>query len=508
MVGELSNTARFAKYETLSLVTFIPATEGKKNKQMDKALADLSSLLGILSIDRNKFAQIYLQQVLHNSGHLTLPTRPLLHHLQRNLIKAATSSFPKVRFCHIPSSDNYISHDKRFIVLNDDSDLQEIQKMGIDTHSTHTPLKDCQDDIVNLFRDGLYKYFEFNNNKRSTNIREFNSKRPNEDDSVCTASSKRSKRRRYKDSARAAKKKKSTNPELTINKHALPTVTIGYTQNDTNQYSENMSTVAGTIKPCLRNGGMSLRVSRRVISLVETVLKALPSDQCFNLDSISNEFGERDERRKLISELNTYLGGDGDTTYFRVEGIAIVIPLSIGYHKDTLNCDRLGMQSVVSINSMVPIDEFTLPEKHSKHLRQWCKLNGHLKSFPCSVILYSRKCVGSYAYNMSIANRMSGKCLLRKTVFWALRQRIGDLVDYRSTVWNNVDFVLRFSKEAKVRKDGCFRGKYLVRTASYDRLVSLLIYQKFRFVTLVLVDSLLTKNIYCMFERVVTSQLC
>ena len=149
-----------------------------------------------------------------------------------------------------------------------------------------------------------------------------------------------------------------------------------------------------------------------------------------------------------------------------------VIPLVIGYHKDTLNCPKNGMNSVVSFNATIPINETNLPSKQTENIRAWLFENGYKEHFPCSVILYSRKCVGSHCYRMSIGHQLSETCCLRKTIIWALRNRIGDEVDYRSTVWNNPSFIMRFDKYSKIYRQSKFHGKMLKLTSAYDRLVS------------------------------------
>ena len=247
---------------------------------------------------------------------------------------------------------------------------------------------------------------------------------------------------------------------ISINPNALPTITLGYSVNDTKEYRNSHSTICGTLKPFMRNGGLIAPITKKIIEIVELTLRVLPQDHCFNLNSISNEYGERDFRMKMIADLKQFLGGNRDTTHFRVEGIAIIIPLTIGYHTDTLNCDTEGMKSVVSLNANVPINDITLPSNHTALIKAWLGENGYHESFPCSIILYSRSSVGSYVEKKAKMRKMAITCSLRRSVGWALMNQVGTVVDYLAMVFNSDDFVRQFEKHAKnligaISKGGC-----------------------------------------------------
>ena len=94
-------------------------------------------------------------------------------------------------------------------------------------------------------------------------------------------------------------------------------------------------------------------------------------------------------RLGMMSDLKEFLGGNRDPKYFRVEGIAILIPTSIGFHKDSINCPMPGMQTVLSVNATIPINDRTFPSGRCSKVRQWLDLNGYKKSHPCSIILYT-----------------------------------------------------------------------------------------------------------------------
>ena len=447
--------ARDNHFSEQSLVCFDIIDEKIKHGKHDPP--ELNDVSSIFSSERNFNGFIYMVQALDEKGHLTLQTNNLKHKIYKSKIASVNSNFDDnrtIRYCHVPSDTSYVSNDKGWVVLNDDNHCAKLD--DIDTSLYRNPIGDASSMMIDLFELGIHRFFSFDNKKRSTE-KVTNKKRGSDGQT-----------KNIKVTGTMYEGKKTS----TIYPHAVPTITMGYSTNDANEYKNSHSTVAGTLKPFLRNGKVTRPISKKIIEIVELVLSVLPKEECFNLDLISNTYGERDHRKRLISDLKEFLGGNRDTTNFRVEGIAVIIPLTIGYHVDTLNCSTVGMKSVVSVNAKIPINETTLPVRHTSILRRWLEENGYETSFPCSIILYSRASVGSYTKKLSETERISRTCSLRKTVSWAMINHVDTVVDYMSSIFENDDYVNEFNRVAKTNKDSYFKGKFHKRIASYNRMVS------------------------------------
>ena len=168
------------------------------------------------------------------------------------------------------------------------------------------------------------------------------------------------------------------------------------------------------------------------------------------------------------------LGGNAFTNDFQVEGIAILIPFSIGDHRDTLNCNISGMNTVVAIHTKIKITNTTLnpAEQSSNELQNFLNEIGYTKEFPCSVILYSRKICHSYSMRMAKMYKIRRKDQLREMIFWALHDRVGDIVDYNGNVLDNDKFGEEFYQMAEKKKESRFQGLALRTVAGYTKCVS------------------------------------
>ena len=188
--------------------------------------------------------------------------------------------------------------------------------------------------------------------------------------------------------------------------------------------------------------------------------------------SVSDDF--KKAQMDMISDFYKLLGGKGDCNFcfFRIEGITIIIPLGIGPHRDILNCFLQGMSSVLQINTHIPMNETIIPGGRYSVLWKWLELNGYSKWFPCSIILYSRKCVSTYCQKEADMATFAAKGALHRSIHWAIMKRIGTPVDYLSYVWNNDLFIDHFMKVSKKKKSSLFNGRFMENTASYDKTVS------------------------------------
>jgi hypothetical protein len=57
-------------------------------------------------------------------------------------------------------------------------------------------------------------------------------------------------------------------------------------------------------------------------------------------------------------------------------------------------------------------------------------------------------------------------------VLWALTERVGDIVDYNTTVFENENFIELFEQKGYVRDDSRFKDRAMRTTAMYDKMVS------------------------------------
>ncbi len=450
----------------MSLVTFInpkPSSTANKSTPMP-GIKDIS---GIFSIERNTEGQIYLQQNLHNSGHCTMITSSVQDKLFDKTLLSSTSSGTsnsntvQVPYCHVPKTANYISHDRSFVVINNDKLSPDLH--GID-QTVREPIHTATRLVQSMFKNGIEHYFKFDSQKRNSKYKEkkhstyFRHKASKSNNSLVVEGT---------DGFGFAK-------EDIISKSSLPIITLGYTNSDCNKYADNLSTVAGTIAPSIMDGDLSDQILKDIISLVEMVLKFLPSDHCFNIDKVRNKDEIRAEiRRQLWSQLKSSLGGDTDTLFFRIEGITIVIPVSVGWHYDVLNCKSDGFRSVISINVRIPINVSTFSSGPDSVLANWLECHGFTKYFPVSILIYSRAVVGSYAAKLSKSVILSGKSPLHDLIHWGLHTRVGKDEDYRSKVWNNNNFGHFFNSTAKKGKPtSTFKGRMIAATAAYEKMVS------------------------------------
>ena len=443
--GEFNKNATSFDFSEQSLICFdIDDRSRRSNNSKVLTIDDISS---IFSSERNMEGFIYMVQRLDEKGHLTWPTNGIRDTVHNSTFYSEERK--SISFCHIPKETSYVSENKEIVVLNNDDHCRQLE--GINTSYYSSPIDEATSLVTELFELGIHRFFQYDNKKRSKEGTKKNN------DNV---------RNKVVRSLQEGRKTTTIKPD------ALPTITLGWTQIDANEYRHNHSTVAGTIKPFLRNGGVTKTISRKLIEIVEMTLSVLPPETCFSFDKMHDEFGRRQIRQELAADLKEYLGGNRDTSNFRVEGIAVLIPLTIGYHMDTLNCSVEGMQSVVCVNAKIPINDNTLPTKQTTVLRKWLEENGYHSSFPVSIILYSRSCVGSYVEKLVKNTRLSNSCSLHQAVSWALMKRVDTAVDYLSRIFESESYVEEFQRKAKISKDSYFGYKLHKSVACYNRMVS------------------------------------
>ena len=419
-------------------------------------------------------------QDLHSSGHCTLRTIDLAKFHE---VKFEKESPCEVRYIHVPCTMNYASEDGQTLVINSDENPLPFQDCTQSDEPMKPPIETATELIVKMFESNLAESFSFENKKRSTSkIKVTTTTSSSKHNKTTTRSQPRSKRRR-KNWGRDERKKhvvrssfeRTTQNEVLINADALPVVSLGWTTMDCNQYGNNACTMAGNIRPFLSDGNLPRKTRKILVDLIEFVLGFLPGEWSFNIKKCGTE-RVVELCSAMIAEFKEMMCGDSDIQNFRVEGITIVIPLSIGWHKDTLNCFIEGMTSVISMNAKIPLNEKTIPSGPGSRLWIWLNENGYTDFFPCSIILYSRKSVQSYCLKIAKTELFAERDLVRKCLKWAMLDRVKSVVDYRSRIWNNDAFPNLFRKYSKRKKGSRFNGQMWSSPAAYDKTVSIILF--------------------------------
>lgn len=462
-----------ARFKDQSLVVFV---EDKSLSKCNKDLPALENIREIISFERNFNGQIYLIQDLDSSGHCTLRTIDLA---KFHNVKFEKESPCEVPYIHVPCTMNYGSADGQTLVINSDEKAMPFQNRTQSDEPMKGPIETATEFVIKMFESNLAECFSFENKKRSTGKIKVKT-------STTRRSQPRSKRRRKNGGRDQTKQhvvhssfERTTQKEVLINANALPVVSLGWTTMDCNQYGNNACTMAGNIRPFLSDGNLPRKTRKILVDLIEFVLGFLPGEWSFNIKKCGSE-RVVELRTAMIAEFKEMMCGETELGNFRVEGITIVIPLSIGWHKDTLNCFIQGMTSVISINAKIPLNEKTIPSGPGSRLWIWLNKNGYSDFFPCSIILYSRKSVQSYCLKIAKTELFAERDLVRKCLKWAMLDRVKSVVDYRSRIWNNDAFPNLFRKYSKKKKGSRFNGLMWSSPAAYDKTVSITLFAIFQ----------------------------
>ena len=419
--------------------------------------SDVELLLGV---DRNPVCQIYVLQDLYGCVHGTIANRDFRGDL------VTSSSFKKTKpipFIQVPCSSNYLSDDRKTIVINNDGLFNVLFNGSVVRHNV---LERCAILMTEMMKRGLEDFFNFDNKKRSStkNGGGHGSNMGNSNVEAVQCITKHVVTSKYSGCFQR---------EVMINKKSIPVLSLGWTTTDCTKYSSNYSTIAGSIKPFIFDQGLPSTIKKHIITLVEFVLLNLPKDDIFDLSKIKDP-EDVAERKRMLLQFKRHLGGDDvdpDITHFRAEGITFLIPASLGFHRDTLNDIIPGMKTVVSVNATIPINSSTIRSGEQSKLSTWLRVNGYTKSFPFSMILYTRNVVGSFCQKHAMHVNFSNKDILRKCIAWGVRDRVSSVVDYRSSVFYDPNFRSIFEKYSKVFKNGRFKGKIFVTPARYTKMV-------------------------------------
>ena len=250
---------------------------------------------------------------------------------------------------------------------------------------------------------------------------------------------------------------------------AIPSISVGWSTSDSNKYALNTSTIAGTSRPFIRDGNLPKPILKLIVDVVELILKLIPKELAFNFDGLGKNEGAR-FRKEMMSQLKECFTGDGrNVLHFRAEGITIIIPLSIGWHRDVLNCLSKFFASVISINVQVPINEDTVPDL--SFFSHWLAENNCIDSFPVSVILYGRHRNATFCRNMAKTEIYRSLDPMRAVIVNGLVDQMYTSVDYKTDVFNNVNFPKLWEKKSKKEDKSIFNGRMWKREPGFDRMV-------------------------------------
>ena len=175
-----------------------------------------------------------------------------------------------------------------------------------------------------------------------------------------------------------------------------PVMSFGWTQTNANQYNENRQTDSGATGPGLTNVTVDIEPGIKVelMKAMDAAMKCTPKgDMEYN---IGKPGGSRNQYRKELSQamgVKYDKEGKPSSVEIKCEAFTIIIPLNLSAHRDIMNDAQKDMDSVVQINHLFLLQNFK--DCMSDDLFQWISANSDSLYFPVSIILYSRKVVGS-----------------------------------------------------------------------------------------------------------------
>ena len=386
-------------------------------------LVDPKLVTALVGIQRSLSGQLYYTHSLERSLHFTIKSNRFEQFTSKGYHDNVNTPF-----LHIPNTVNYTNKNIRLSVIN------------YDTEENKHPISRCTMLLSKMFQHGLSKAFNLNEKKRGFTF---------------------------------SQTQLRADEDRNANRNLIPTITLGYTNQVTQEYRNSRSTICGHICPFLRNGNIPCAARKDLLQLVKIALSSCTHGQCFEIENgLDTEYIKA--RKSMIADFEKQLGGECYSGNFRVEGIAIIIPFGIGCHRDNLNCSSDGMNSVVAVHGKVNITETTLDrnDSTSNQIRGFLAEHGYTSDFPCGVILYSRKICHIHALKMSKIITTQRKDPLRDIVFWALTERVGSCVDYNAFVFDNADFETEFLNRAETKESSRYSGLALRNVAAYDKSVS------------------------------------
>ncbi len=226
----------------------------------------------------------------------------------------------------------------------------------------------------------------------------------------------------------------------------------------------------------MSNGNLPFGILKDLVDIVEVVLKLIPQSKAFGID-FSEKCSGKQYRREMLKNLKMFLVGDDNYLYFRCEGIAIIVPISIAWHRDLLNCFRKFFDQVISINVKIDMKGGTFADSSfDNKFGKWLELNGYMESFPCSIILYGRNHVGSFCRKMYETDLIASQNPLCNIARWGLFHRVGSVVDYDVDVFYNESFQRLFDKKSQIEKKKStrrsFSSRFWKRPAAFNKMVS------------------------------------
>ena len=373
----LSKTHEHNNYSRQTLVIVVTKDDSCIPKDKDLLISSVEDIESLLFIERSSGTQAYTVKNLHRCPHFSLLTTnlPQFQHKLNMLLKGP------IPMLLIPSSVNY----KRdgCVVQNSSSCNQNKSEL----------LKNIHNCFVDLFKNGLGEKFTLHDSGRGDVVKESDLET---DSSISSKELHRDRR--------------------------IPTITLGYSTQDCSQYRCNRMSLGGNMRPTLRDGDLSKEALKSIYQIVEQVLDSDVGKDAFDVDGIKDDLYKK-FRRELHKDFTELLTGNRDdySLRFRTEGVAIIIAEKLGAHLDKGNSALKKLNDAVAITTNLPLSvldrsnqspsvgSIVKEKKFIKNLQEHLTSRGYSESFPCTIVLYSRKCVDNL-----IKNNFNSRNLVRK----------------------------------------------------------------------------------------------
>ena len=435
----------FTKYSDQSLVILITSKDAT-SRVKSEVLSKISDLESVIFIERSSATQIYAVNNLHKCPHFTLLTSDLPE-FQSKLNSLVKDPVP---ILFVPSNVSITQEGCKVANSNGDSKSKEYELLS----TVHNSFCD-------LFKNGIGEKFTKTDNDRGNVLKDAD--------------------------------KASFSPEHKKKLHN-PTISVGYSTQDCNLYAESRMSLAGNLRPFIRDGGLSANAKSSLFDLVVEVLKSTYGKDSFKMDELEKDHAHC--RVSLQRDLAIELKGntDVDLKDFTVEGMAILIVQRLAYHSDAQNSSLEALKGSIGISTNLPLEILekkvstscsdsetigsTKSSKYISDLHLNLKQRGYTDTFPCSLLLYSRKSLDAHVKKLLKIKELRQQDELTDLMFWALTDRMGDVVDYRTNFLESKDFhkifessveKLDFDWELK-QKGEVLNKPYMKSTAAYDKM--------------------------------------
>jgi hypothetical protein len=168
-----------------------------------------------------------------------------------------------------------------------------------------------------------------------------------------------------------------------------------------------------------------------VLYIFKKILPKLNQQHQFKLPNTKAGKSRSKLRHGLASLLHV---GETDYDNFRVEAISIIIPIIVHPHTDSLNDSTSKDHSgTITVNCSLPLNIVT-----NATLLKQLKSLGYTDTFPCSIILYARKCCGSFYKLMCTLQQLEQGSNVEEAIVESIEKKDEyNPRDYIGNIFNN-----------------------------------------------------------------------